>query len=73
MSRRAGLQGPIIEGLSSTTSSFERRNSDQWLQYADFFEPNNFGPDQELTSYVQSGLMLSITAFMWASCVALND
>lgn len=37
ISRGAGLQGPIIEGLGSTTSSFERRKGDWWLQNADFF------------------------------------
>ncbi len=74
MSRGAGLQGPIIEGLGSTTSSFERRKGDSrtlTFSYSPFLW-DDFGPDQELTSS-QSELMYSITAFIWASCVALND
>lgn len=67
MSRRAGLQGPIIVGLSSTTSSFERRKGDWRLQNADSFVFPLFVrklwtcPSAHL---FQSGLMSSITEFI---------
>lgn len=76
MSRGAGLQGPIIVGLGSTTSSFERRKRDWWLENADIFVFPLFvrqlwtRPSAHL---LQSGLMFSITEYIWPSCVALND